>query len=111
MGLGLKGDQMGPVLAATPYLTAFGHLTLGWLLGQQMVLASQKLNEIFKKEGAGDDAAKKKVIANLNEAAFYAGKVHSAKFFIDSVLPEVDAIGAYLKSNCREPLLIPDNAF
>jgi hypothetical protein len=111
MGLGLKGDSMGPVLAATPYLTAFGHLTLGWLLGQQMVLATQKLNEIFKKEGANDDAAKKKVIANLNEAAFYAGKIHSAKFFIDSVLPQVDGIGAYLKSNCREPLLIPDNAF
>ncbi|OGP59444.1 MAG: hypothetical protein A2V67_07490 [Deltaproteobacteria bacterium RBG_13_61_14] len=111
MTLGLKGDQSAPVLAATPYLTAFGHLCLGWLLGEQLILATQKLNALFQEKGAKDDAAKKKVVESLNEAAFYLGKIHSAKFFIDSVLPEVDAIGAYIKTNNRDPILIPENAF
>ena len=111
MGLGLKGDSMYPVLAATPYLTAFGHVCLGWLLGEQLILAAEKLNAIFAKEGAKDEPGRKAVIARLNDAAFYAGKIHAAKFFIDSVLPEVDAVGAYLKSENRDAIQIPDNAF
>jgi len=108
---GLSGDQAYPVLIATPYLKMFGDLLLGWIWLEAAVVADAALEKIFKEKGAADDAKKKEVVASLNEAAFYAGKVHTGRFYIDCLLPEVFANADYIKSMNRDVLEIPENAF
>ena len=104
----LAGDQTYPVVIATPYLEAFGHALLGWLLAEQLLVADKKLDAIYEAKGAKDDEARKKVVDDLDEAAFYAGKIYSSTFFIDTVLPRVDAIAEYIKSENIDILNIPD---
>jgi len=108
---GLSGDQAYPVLIATPYLKMFGDMLLGWIWLESAVIADSALEKIFAEKGATDDAKKKKLIADLNEAAFYAGKIHAGRFYIDCLLPEVFATADYIKSMNRDVLEIPENAF
>ena len=111
MEAGLKGDQAYPVLVATPYLKAFGDVVLGWIWLDQMVLADAALDKLCKEKGATDDAKKKELVKSLNEAAFYAGKVHAGRFYIDCLLPDVYSVKDYVQSGNRDVLDIPDNAF
>jgi hypothetical protein len=111
VGKALGGDMGAPVRVATPYLEAFGHTVLGWLLAEQLLVADRKLEAIFKAKGAADDDARNKVVAESNEAAFYFGKIAAAKFFIDSFLPHVDAISAFVKADNKDFIAIPENAF
>ncbi len=108
---GLSGDMSYPVLVATPYLKVFGDMILGWIWLEQMVVADEKLDKIFEEKGASDDAKKKEIIDSYNEAAFYAGKIHTGRFYIDCLLPEVFAGLEYIKSNNRDVLEIPEHAF
>jgi len=108
---GMKLDIIYPVLVATPYLKAFGDVTLGWLWLEQMVIADAALEKIFKDKGAADDAKKKEVVKGLDEAAFYAGKIHAGRFFIDCLLNDVFATQMYIQSGNRDVLDIPENAF
>jgi len=108
---GMKLDIFYPVLVATPYLRAFGDVVLGWIWMDQMVIADAALDKIFKEKGAADDAKKKEVVKSLDEAAFYAGKVHAGRFYIDCLLPEVFSVRDYIQSGNRDVLDIPENAF
>jgi alkylation response protein AidB-like acyl-CoA dehydrogenase len=110
-GLGMSGDQAYPVLVATPYLKMFGDVCLGWLWIEQLLIADEKLKAIYEQEGAKDDEAKAAVVEKLNEAAFYKGKIHAGKYFIDCLLPEADAVATYIKTNNRDVLEIPEKAF
>ncbi|UCD83352.1 MAG: acyl-CoA dehydrogenase [Deltaproteobacteria bacterium] len=108
---GMSGDQEYPVIVATPYLKLFGDVLVGWQLCDQLIIADRKLNEIYEKEGAGDDAAKAKLVEDNNEAAFYSGKCHAAKFYLDTLLCQVKGDSAYITSNNRSVVEIPENAF
>jgi hypothetical protein len=108
---GMKFDVFYPVLVAVPYLKAFGDVCLGWLWLDQMVIADAALDKIFKEKGATDDAKKKEVVKSLDEAAFYAGKVHAGRFFIDCLLNDVFSVQNYIQSGNRDALEIPENAF
>lgn len=108
---GLSGDQAYPVMYATPYMEAFGHVICAWLLAEQLIIADQKLEAIYKQKGAADDAAKKKVIDDSNDAAFYLGKIHSVTFFADFHLPEVYAIAKSIKSENRDMVNVPERCF
>ena len=61
---------------ATPYLEAFGHVVVGWLWLEQARVASGAL-------AAGKVSAA--------DAAFYAGKLQAARFFLRWELPRVPA--------------------
>ncbi len=111
VGIGMSGDQAYPVLVATPYLKMFGDICLGWLWLEQLLIADEKLEAIYEQEGAKDDEAKAAVVEKLNEAAFYKGKIHAGKYFIDCLLPEADTVATYIKTNNRDVLEIPENAF
>jgi len=108
---GLGGDTSYPVLVATPYLKLFGDVLLGWLWFEQMVVADSALDKIFKEKGATDDAKKKQLVKSYNEAAFYAGKIHAGRFYIDCLLPEAFATVEYIKSGNRDVLEIEENSF
>jgi len=111
MEAGLKFDILYPVMMATPYLKLFGDVVLGWLWLEQMVIADAALDKIFKEKSAADDARKKEVIKSLDEAAFYDGKIHAGKYYIECLLPEVFAERDYIISGNRSVLDIPENAF
>ncbi len=72
-------------LRATPFLEITGDTLLGWLHLWQLVIAEKKLEEVFKVKSTQKDN-KEYIINNNKDAAFYSGKVHSAKFFITKVL-------------------------
>ena len=46
-----------------------------------------------------------------DEFDFYAGKVMSAKFYVNFILPQADAIAQIIKSGDRSALDIPDRGF
>lgn len=110
-GKGMTGDTGYPVMYATPYLEAFGHVVVGWLLAEQLVIADKKFEAMCKEKGAADDKSQKQLIEDNNDAAFYAGKIRSATFFIDFYIPHVDAIVATIKSENRDMLEISERCF
>ena len=110
-GKGMTGDMVYPVMYATPYMDVFGHVIVGHLLAEHMIIADAKLEAIYKDKGATDDEAKAKVIEDLDDAAFYQGKIYSASFYIDFVLPEINATITTIKSENRDMINIPDKCF
>ena len=73
---------------ATPFMKFMGNLVMAWLLTEQAIIASDKLDELFAAKGAETKDAKKELIAENPEAAFYDGKVQTARFFVKNLLPE-----------------------
>jgi alkylation response protein AidB-like acyl-CoA dehydrogenase len=105
------GDQAYPMLQSYPYLEMFGEVELAYLLLQQGIIAKEKLDAIFQKTGASSEEAQAKVINDVSDAAFYAGKVHGAQFFVNNILPKVQSTAATILSGNRSALSIPDAAF
>lgn len=68
---------------ATPYLTLFGNVVVGWLLLQQAVIASAKLADV---PASGE--ARVKALESSESARFYAGKVETARFFTHQLLSQ-----------------------
>jgi hypothetical protein len=77
-----------------------GKVVSGWLLLWQAGIALEKLEVMSKEKGVAlsDIVAWKEFIKNDHNAAFYAGKVAGARFFIKNILPEVDAAAKAIKS-------------
>ena len=80
-------------------------------MADQLIIADKKLDAIYDDKGAKDDEAKAKVVEDVDEAAFYLGKLYSSTFFIDFYMPQVDAICATIKSENRDMINIPERAF
>ena len=91
---------MVPVSHAYPFLMMMGKVVSGWLLLWQAGIAQEKLAVLGKEKGVApaDTVARKEFIKNNRNAAFYAGKVAGARFFIKNILPEVDAAAKAIKS-------------
>ena len=73
---------------ATPFMKFMGNLVMAWLLTEQAIIASDKLDALFAAKGAETKDAKKALIADNPEVAFYDGKVQTARFFVKNLLPE-----------------------
>lgn len=67
---GMGGDQVSPMLSATPFLEMCGHVMLAYFLLDQAVLADKKI-----KAGEKD--------------VHYKNKIKTARFFVRHILPEV----------------------
>jgi hypothetical protein len=83
-------------LFATRILHATAMLYCGYLLMSQAVIAQSRLNELGTE---------------YHNAAFYQGKIASARFYIMNVLPEIFAIKIAFASNDTSALDIPAAAF
>jgi alkylation response protein AidB-like acyl-CoA dehydrogenase len=83
-----------PVSFATPYLHMFGEVLYAYYLLDMALVAHDKLEALYANKGATDAAARKKLDADHPEARFYSGKIHTARFFIKQVLPNVHAKAA-----------------
>ena len=69
---------------ATPFLRAFYMLVLSWCHIWSMTESHTRLNKI-KEDNPGTDI--KSLTASDIDAAFYAGRIQSGRFFIESQLP------------------------
>jgi len=85
----------------------------GWLLLWQAGVAQEKFDTLAKEKGI--DTNNKQAVAQLckdnKDAAFYSGKIYSARFFVKNVLPEVNAIAESIKTEDMSILDIPEESF
>jgi alkylation response protein AidB-like acyl-CoA dehydrogenase len=101
---GMEGDRIYPVLCATPYLEMAGNVVLGWQLLAQAVVAHDRLQAHYLDRGALDPAARRALLADGGEAAFYFNKVETARFFLYQLLPQNQMIAAQIASGDRSAL-------
>ncbi|MGA6924236.1 MAG: acyl-CoA dehydrogenase, partial [Desulfosarcina sp.] len=69
---------------AHPFMMAMGDVIMGWMLLWRAVVSSPKLE---KRTAGLDDEQIAQTVENDKQAAFYSGQIHSARYYINSVLP------------------------
>ncbi len=111
MGLMQKMEIPGAFLGATPFLEVMGDTLLGWMHLWQLSIANKKLTGIFDKAGAKSDEERRALVNENKEAAFYSGKVHSARFFIAKILPLQEAKVKSIMDDDYAALEIEDVSF
>ncbi len=108
---GMSGDPLTPVLNATTYLGLFGDVVVGSMLLWQAAIADEKLEQIYKEAGAETDDQKKEVFLSSRDAAFYRGKLASARFFADSILSLAGGKAQSMMTGDLSPVEIPKQSF
>jgi hypothetical protein len=98
-------------LSAYPYLELFGDVTIGWLLIWQAVIAHDKLSKLAEDKGISAPAGLEKLVAENRDAAFYSGKVATARFFAGTALSLAAAKAHAIKRADRTALEIAEHAF
>ncbi len=84
-------------LYASPFLAAMAHVTIAQLLLEAGLVAEEARTQ-------DEDQSQE-------EFDFYAGKVMSAKFYCNFILPEVFSIAETIGSGDRSALDVPDHGF
>ncbi len=108
-----KEDFRVLALYATPYLELFGDVTVGWLLMWQAVIAEGRLTALAKEKGIETDGRLRleKLVSENSKAAFYSGKLASARYFVKTVLSQAVAKAQVIKGMDKAALEIAENAF
>ena len=108
-----EGKAILPICNGMPLVYLMGDICVAWMLFWQAGIAARRLAAICKENGVdGRDAAKRNELVSRNEdAAFYAGKVHSARFFIKNILPDVDGVATAIKSEDLSSMAVQDKSF
>ncbi len=107
-----KSDFHGLALYATAYLELFGDVTVGWLLLSQAVIVWEKLKGLAAQSGVSMDAEGLQHLADDDPAAaFYTGKLASARYFASTVLSQAEAKKKVILAMDRAALEIAENAF
>ena len=98
------GDLRLPMFNSSPFLELLGDVTVGWLLLWQAALAAPKLEALIKEHGP-------EVVNQNREAAFYQGKLATAKHFAGTVLRLAPAKAQVIMSGEMVGLDLPENCF
>ena len=85
-------DPMYPVINATPYAELMGRVVVGVLLGEQAMLAQQKLEALQAEEGCNDTEQCKALLERNDNAVFYHNKVQTALYYSRRLLVRVHSI-------------------
>lgn len=80
-GIGMSGQVNEYICNATMYLEMFSQLLMGWQHLKQAIVAQRVLD------------------AGTDEADFYHGKIETARFYINTVLPHAVSSAKILQSN------------
>ena len=99
MDKNMKGEVLYVLQYASSFLKFMGNLIMSWLLGEQAMLAADKLAALCAEKGAKDDAAKAALIKDNEEAAFLDGKLKTSRFFTVNLLPENRSLTQSIISN------------
>ncbi|HOE21418.1 MAG TPA: acyl-CoA dehydrogenase [Spirochaetota bacterium] len=110
---GKEGKFLIPISNAYSFLNLMGTVTLGWLLFWQSGIAYDKLDAIGKENhvDVNDANALAQLAKEHKEAAFYCGKIHSARYYIAHVLPHAQSYAKAIKSQDISMLNIPEESF
>jgi alkylation response protein AidB-like acyl-CoA dehydrogenase len=106
------GKNDFPLLAlyATQYQDLFGDVITGWLLLQQAVIAQNALNKIASEKGI-EAKDMNKLISESADAAFYSGKLASARFFVSNVVAQATSKAEIIMNADKAGLEIAENCF
>jgi len=107
------GKVIVPISNGLPFIHFMGDICLGWMLFWQAGIAARSLAGICREQGVDptDDAQRSALLSGNKQAAFYDGKIHSARFFIKNELPRVDGLAAAIKSEDLSSLAIHQDGF
>lgn len=108
---GMTDEFVIPILYAKPYLELFGDVAVGLMLLWQAAIADQRLQEIYQDGSARDAKGREEVLRRNPTAAFYQGKIASARFFANNVLSLAGGKAKAIMSGEKRLLDIPDNSF
>ena len=110
---GKAGKFLVPVGNAYPFLMMMGKIISAWLLFWQAGVASEKLTQICGSKGVdmNDGASMQQLIKENKDAAFYDGKIKTARFFIKHVLPEIEGTIKSIKSEDLSIMEIAPESF
>jgi len=106
-----KKDFPLVALYAYPYLELFGDVIVGWLLIWQAVIAQDKLTKLAEEKGIKKPDGLEKLVTENADAAFYSGKVASARYFVSTVLSLANAKAQVIKNADKAALEIPEHTF
>jgi hypothetical protein len=86
---------------------------MGWLLFWQAGVAAKRLNTMCRDNRIDplNAVERGKFVAGNKEAAFYDGKVQSARFFIKNVLPQVDGLAAAIRNEDLSIMAVHNDSF
>jgi len=106
-------DFLTPVNHAYPFLMMMGKVIAGWFLLWEAGVAQEKLNALSRGKGveATDRDSWKAFMGESKDAAFYAGKVFTARYFIKNILPEARAAARAIQSKDMSVMEIPEEGF
>jgi alkylation response protein AidB-like acyl-CoA dehydrogenase len=107
------GKVIVPISNGLPFIHFMGDICLGWMLFWQAGIAARSLAAMCKERGVdpGDETQRGDLLGRNKQAAFYDGKLQSARFFIKNVLPQVDALADAMKSEDLSSLAIHEAGF
>lgn len=107
------GKFMIPVGNAYPYLLLMGRVICACFLYWQAGIAREKLNALTAQKGVDPNNAEQWAgfIKSDKDAAFYAGKLASAKYFVKNELPYIEAIVKAIKSEDLSIMDIAEESF
>lgn len=108
MGKGQVAEAFHETFA---YLDIVGDTILGWMHLWQLDIAVERLEALYKSKNAASADARKKLVNENKEAAFYSGKISSARYFLSKILPLVEAKVKIIKVNDYPALEIEETAF
>lgn len=108
-----EGKVLIPLSNGTPLIHFVGDICVGWLLFWQACIAGKRLAAILAKNHIDphDASERSEFLSKNQEAAFYDGKLNSARFFIKNVLPHVDSVAAAIKNEDLSLMAIHDSGF
>ncbi|OFX20280.1 MAG: hypothetical protein A2V77_16925 [Anaeromyxobacter sp. RBG_16_69_14] len=108
-----EGKAILPICNGMPLVYFMGDICVGWMLLWQAGIAAKRLAAIFKENGidGGDLARRNEFLSRDKDAAFYDGKLHSARFFIKNILPEVDGVATAIRNEDLSSMAVHENSF
>jgi hypothetical protein len=106
-----REDFTVPVLYACPFLELFGDMIVGWQLLWQATIAREKLQSLLKERGIHGAESEQGFVQENGEAAYYVGKIASARFFASTFLTLSPGKAQVIKNADRSALEIPEEAF
>ena len=108
-----SGNMLVPIVNGLPFIHFMGDICVAWMLFWQAGIAARRRAEMYKEHRIDpeDSAQRNEFLSRDKQAAFYDGKVHSARFFIRNVLPGVDGQATALKSGDLSSMTIHEAGF
>jgi len=107
------GKKDFPLLAlyATQYMELFGDVITGWLLLWQATIAQKALDRIISEKGVDAKKGLDKFFSENADAAFYSGKLASARYFVSNVVSNATSKANVIMNADRAGLDISEYCF